>query len=382
MSLIFSEILIFISLVILTSYAVFLIFLILKWKAANQIIGTSNFQSAISIVIAARNESRNIKELLNSLYNLKYEIENFEVIIVDDHSSDDTYKICEVFFAENNLHNFSVVNLPNSVSGKKAAISFGISKSKYSLIACTDADCVVHEYWLEQISGAFETEKCRFLSMPVLLESNNSFLHKFQQLDFLFLNASGGASMVGGKPLMCNAANMAFFKEDFLDFETNNSNKIASGDDMFLMLFIKTKYQQAKACFFLKSEDSIVKTKAVESLNALLNQRIRWTKKAKYYNDNYVLSIGFLVGMLNLIFVTLFFTALQFNHLISVLGIFLLVRISFEYAFFLAIKSFYKISFSIGHFILSSIIYPFYVVFIGVLSIIKKFEWKQRKFDY
>ena len=83
MSLIFSEILIFISLVILTAYAVFLIFLILKWKAANQIIGTSNFQSAISIVIAARNESNNIKELLNSLANLKYENKNFTTFIHD-----------------------------------------------------------------------------------------------------------------------------------------------------------------------------------------------------------------------------------------------------------------------------------------------------------
>ena len=372
----FSEILICITTAIFGIYFIFLSYLAIKWKSYEPFSTKSNLQNPISIIVAARNESQNISNLLKSLSQINYPKSKFEVVFVNDHSEDETSTICENLITSYQLENFRILELPHSSNGKKAAVAFGIAHSKNSIIATTDADCTVNPNWLQQISNAFENKECKFLSMPVALNSDETFFQKFQQVDFLFLNSIGGASMIANKPLMCNAANMAFYKDDFNEYNSKNSIDIASGDDMFLMLHIQKKYKDYQSCHFLKSENTIIKTNPQNTFKSLLHQRIRWTKKGIYYNSYFIKLIGVLVALLNILQILTYslFTKNMWWFAIILLG----SKLVAEFIYYKQANKLYKSNLSNSDFILAQIIEPLFMVVLLAKSFTSKIVWKNR----
>jgi len=343
---------------------------------------TNNIRNTqISIVVAMRNEAENILNLLNSISQLKYDKQSFELILVDDSSTDNSVEMVQKYIEKHIDSNILILKLPDNLGGKKNAIAMGIEQSKYNIIATTDADCLVPNNWLIEMAMAFDSNSnYRFLSMPILMESKDVFLQKFQQLDFMFLNALGGASMLIKKPLMCNAANMAFYKKDFLAY--NNSNvsvsKLASGDDMFLMLFIKNKYPKQQACYFLKSNDALIITKPQSTFTQLVNQRMRWASKAKKFDDNYILKVGLLVVVYHFIYIALLLFSFINGRLLNTFFFVFLLKLSTEYNLYFASQKFYRISTSLFHFVVSSFLYPIFATIIAILSLFKKYSWKNR----
>ena len=141
------------------------------------------FNIFISIIIAARNEEENIITLLKSIENQDLPSENFEVIIIDDFSSDNTYQITKTFCEKHK--NFNIHKLSKNY-GKKNAIKKAISISKGELIITTDADCIVPETWLSTIVAFYQKHKPKMIIAPVLQVTTNTF-SKIQGLDFLSL---------------------------------------------------------------------------------------------------------------------------------------------------------------------------------------------------
>src|ERR1039457_3799263 len=108
----------------------------------------------ISIVISAKNEANNIPSLLNSLKNIEYPENNFEIILVDDNSSDLTYYQADGF--RNELPNLKVIKVENKkYPGKKGALAIGINNTVNDYILITDADCIVSPGWLQIYSEKF-----------------------------------------------------------------------------------------------------------------------------------------------------------------------------------------------------------------------------------
>ena len=95
----------------------------------------------VSVLIAARNEENNIERLLKSLYNQTFAKDLFEVIIIDDHSKDNTLLIVENFIKVNNDINLKIFNAEKE--GKKFAISQALHLAHNDLVIVTDADCVL-----------------------------------------------------------------------------------------------------------------------------------------------------------------------------------------------------------------------------------------------
>ena len=107
-----------------------------------------------SIIIAAKNEESNISKLISAIKNLQYSKDNYEVIIVDDSSNDDTFHLAKKLAKE--FDNITVVSAINKkYEGKRGALNYGISLAKYPIIVITDADCVPETYWLWCLSTKF-----------------------------------------------------------------------------------------------------------------------------------------------------------------------------------------------------------------------------------
>ncbi len=116
----------------------------------------------ISVIIAARNEEANINGLLQSLYDQQYPKELYEVIIIDDHSTDTTWSLLQgqdfLPMQVKPLQLSAFVEERSAIASyKKKAIETGINAAAGTLIVTTDADCRFNPMWLQTIAAFYET---------------------------------------------------------------------------------------------------------------------------------------------------------------------------------------------------------------------------------
>ncbi len=161
----------------------------------------------ISIVISARNEEDVIEECIQQIIKQKFPKENFELIVIDDSSEDNTYAIA--------LKNLEACGLSYQLikqhthQGKKRNISEAIQKTKGSVIITSDADVVYRNpYWLLTISNYFKKHSPDMLIMPIDFETQPGFLNKFQLIENLALTAITAGYSGIQKPFMEKATNL------------------------------------------------------------------------------------------------------------------------------------------------------------------------------
>ena len=328
----------------------------------------------VSVLIAARNEDKNIEKLLKSLYNQSFEKELFEVIIIDDHSDDDTFSIIEDFSKTYKDFNLKVFKADNK--GKKFAISQALHLAENELVLVTDADCILKSSWIESIVDFYQKENCKMILAPVLLSPANTFFEKIQVLEHLSLIGSTAGSAAIGFPVMCNGANMAYEREAALEVEKYRKDfNIPSGDDMFLMEQFVKNYGH-KNVRFLLSKSAIVKTKTCKTIAEFFRQRRRWVSKTKSYTSWKIIATALIVLFFNLSIISLFVSAL-FNPALWIYY-FLLTFFKFliDYPLLKHITTFMNQGNLLRWSLPLEFIYPFYVVFTAVSGMLINVKWK------
>ena len=347
---------------------------ILGWFRLDNNINKSSNEVEISVVIAVRNEENSICKILSDIARQKYSKEKHEVIIVDDNSVDDTYKIVEDFCKIKS--NFKILQIKNKF-GKKEALQKGIRKAKGKLIVTTDADCRVGELWLKSISDFYLSTNAKMIIAPVVYQTDKKLVSfaNFQALEFMSLIASTAGATGINSPIMCNGANLIFEKKIFFELENPLKTELATGDDVFLMLNIKKKYQ--RQIKFLKNRNALVYTESSKNFKSFVNQRIRWASKSFYYSDFFVNFVGIIVFLANFtLFITLFGAIFQ---LLSWKLFFVLFLFKFLADFpllFIVTKYFSKLSL-LFLMIPLQFFYFFYVVMISFFTLFVKYKWKK-----
>lgn len=335
-------------------------------------------KTKFSIIIPFRNEAENLPFLLESIVNLDYPNDLFEVFFVDDASDDNSKEIIEDFFRPD--RSVILKNERTSNSPKKDAIATAINQAKYNWIITTDADCILPEKWLQTLDNFIQQKHPNMVVGAVNYRVNNSFLERFQLLDFLSMQGTTVGGFGIKYPFMCNGANLAYKKDIFIQLNGfKGNNNIASGDDVFL--FEKFLKHDKKSVLFLKSDKAIVTTFPARSWQNLVQQRVRWASKASNFSLQLTKAIGFIVLTMNLnLIVTLLlgvFQQISFWYFVSLFAIKYIV----DLLLFLPTVRFYKqIKNFLKTYFLSSILYPFFSVFVVFYSIFFKFSWKGRRF--
>ena len=337
-------------------------------------------KNRFSIVIPFRNEAHNLPNLLQSLSALNYPTDLFEIILVNDGSNDNFNPIIEEFQKQNPSLNFHLLqNIRKTNSPKKDAINTAIKLSNFEWIVTSDADCAVSVNWLKLFNQFIEDENPVFISAPVKFSLQNSLLFHFQNLNFTSLMGSTLGGFGIDKPFMCNGANLCYRKETFFKLNGFEDNaKIASGDDIFLLeKMLKAHPKNVK---YLKSEESIVETKAENTWKLFINQQIRWASKSASYKSSFAKFVGIAVFSENLTVLILgIFTLLFPKFWLSFIIIFTL-KIMVDFMLIAQTSIFLKNTKSLKHYLIVSVLYPFFIVFTGCLSLFKNYEWKGRIF--
>ncbi len=352
----------------------------------------SDFQptTKISVVIPARNEAENIKNCLDSIVNQSYPKHLFEILVVDDHSTDNTAAIITGYASQNvkliSLKDFVAPAAINSY--KKKAIEIAVQQSTGDLIVTTDADCFVPQNWLQTIAAFYQEKKPEFIVMPVAIDCSFHFIEMFQAVDFMTLQGITGAAVYKKMHSMCNGANLAYSKKAFVQVNGfAGIDTIASGDDMLLMHKIYKQYPDGIA--YLKSKEVIVHTAPVKTIGEFFNQRIRWASKADKYDDRRIFAVLLLVYLFNCLLLVLPIFALINNIQYSILNVqcstfgawllLLLLKTITELIFLLPVAKFFNKQSLLWLFPLMQLFHILYTVIAGWLGKFGSYKWKDRK---
>ena len=351
---------------------------IVPFKAILKNAGNLSF----TIIIPARNEEENIRRYLPSILHQNYPKELFEVIVIDDYSTDATADVVAEFQSEySNLKLLRLKDILPDVtlnSYKKKAIEKAIEQASGDWIVTTDADCLVNKNWLHCFSGFIMESNPVFVAAPVVFFNDHSFLSVFQSLDFMSLQGITAASVNKGFHSMCNGANLAYKKLMFKEVNGfTGIDNIASGDDMLLMHKIYEK--QPEGVKFLLSEDAIVRTVAMPDWKSFFNQRIRWASKADSYQDKRIFWVLALVYFLNLLLLVIFIAAFFKPVLFVYCLILLVVKTLIELRFMSIVAAFFGEQKLLKWFGLMQPFHITYTVIAGWLGKFGSYHWKGRK---
>ena len=355
------------------SYFLFLALLIIGWNKSSAKQATDAHALLISTIIPFRNEEKNLSALIESLSKIDYPTEKFEMILIDDHSTDNSLTVAKQL--SSNYSNFKVVSAPSN--GKKNTIACGVGVSKGEIIVATDADCEFPSEWLRSINYQFQNRSIRMVIGAVRIKTNSSFFSKLQAMEFCSLIGSAASTLALGFPTMCNGANLSYRKKAFLEvggFEGNEH--VASGDDEFLLRKI-VKTFGAKSVTFLKDRNSVVTTGHQLSLKDLLSQRIRWAGKWQHNSDGITKLLAVCILAFQLSWLAAI-GSLIFHSWSNTVAFLFIIKILLEGYFLHRVSGFLQQRFSFVAFISLQIFYPLYVIMVGILSTMLKVSWKDR----
>ena len=329
-------------------------------------------KSFVSVVVAVRNEEGTVSNLIESLVRQTYPKDTFEIILVDDHSTDKTPEIISQLIKQ--YPTLKITKISSQHIGKKRAITQGVEVAKGEIILTTDADCVTPSGWIEGMINSFK-ENTQLVLGVVKIKTNQTFFSKLQALEFSSVLGSGIALMGWGRAVMCNAASLAFRKSAFQEVQGYEGNfEIPSGDDEFLMRKIDKQYPGGIAV--VSQKNCVVETIPLNSLTDFVQQRLRWAGKWKANDSIFARALAVFILGVQISWLILIGTAVLQDSV--KLYLLILLKICIEFSFLFLISNYLKQRFQILAFIVLQIIYPFYVIYIGILSQFGTYTWKGR----
>jgi len=336
-------------------YIYILVRIYLSLKNINRFNAETNCKIFVSVIAACRNEEKELPGLLSDIADQIFNHDLFELIIVDDNSTDSTLEIASGF---KRIKNLKV--LKNTVKGKKGAIRTGVDASDGALVITTDADCRMGNTWLKTIVSYFAFDNPDMIICPVKLESSKGFFRRFQELEFLGLQGITAGTAADFNPVMCNGANLAFKKESYLKHAGNLHEELLSGDDIFLLHNIKR--ESGNRILWLESDEAIVTTRLSDTLFSFFRQRARWISKSGSYNDIFTVVLAIVTFVTISVQILLLVGGIFLHELLLVFGVYSILKSFPDFLILFNTSERYGKKDLMKWFLPSQLVYPFYVL--------------------
>ena len=270
----------------------------------------------ISVIVCAKNEEENVKQFVPILAEQDYP--DFEIILIDDASSDETLEVFEAF--EKQYSNIRLVKVENNEAfwgNKKFALTLGIKAAKREYLLFTDADCYpVSKDWIKEMSSQFTAEKTIVLGYGAYDKIAGSFLNKIIRFETMLTAVQYFSWAKMGHPYMGVGRNLAYKKDEF--FNVNgfiDHMKIRSGDDD---LFINqaAKGKNTTVCF---SPESFTYSQPKTSFKDWFAQKRRHVSTAALYKTFDRMQLGaFYLSQLLFLLLPIVLLAFQYQWIIVV----------------------------------------------------------------
>jgi biofilm PGA synthesis N-glycosyltransferase PgaC len=337
----------------------------------------------VSVVIVAHNEGRNIERTLNGILRQQYPSDKFEVLVIDDHSTDETASIVRQI-EHPGLKFFVLRDYPDYIQApayKKSAIALAVDLAQHENIVVTDADCYHPPGWLATVMHHFTEHKAVFQTAPVLPGAGPGHIHHtwlpmMQELEGLMLIGITGAGIQSGLHDLANGANMAFTLTAFREVGGYADNThIASGDDLFLAEKMRRAYPDGVT--FVKSADAAVQTDVKHNWDDLLRQRRRWAGKNKSLQHKTISRIWMFVGIYHIAALFFGLQAILLVHPAWPFWIMLMVKLAADYALLDPVATYFRRTHLLSMYVPLQFQYAWYLFRLGISMLTgQKGDWR------
>jgi len=341
------------------------IFFELKSSLQNEEIKDSE-ELKISVIVAAKNEENNLKELINHLSNQEYEISNYEVIIVDDNSTDNSLE--NLYDLIQHKTNFRVFQAGNKkYIGKRGALQIGIENSNNDNILITDADCKPSPLWIKSFSNKLNEDYDFLFGISPLIQTNK-FVNKVICFDNLWTHILTFSFANIGYPYSASARSFGFKKESFqkikgYEFTTQT---LSGDDDLLLREAVKNNLKVG----IVANKEAYVFSPTKNSIKEFINQKSRHTSTSGYYStkSKIILAVWHLINLFFLISPILIPINPQFKFLI-------ILKFAADIFVIKYLMRIFSYSFNILEIIYLQFLYEFFIVINFITSFSKRNEW-------
>lgn len=368
-----------IAIVITLMYATLLcVFVIgLLRLSAQTSFSNQEIKKSVSIVVAFRNEEQNLPAFLESISNLNYPKDLFEIIVVNDGSEDRGKQIIEKFVSNHPGINLNQIEFDQQSQGKKQAVYAGVNAAINEIVFQTDADCIVPNNWIEAMLSQMK-DGIHLVCGPVEYFPTTKFRHKVFATEFRSLVLSGAGAAGIGVPVFCNGSCLAFKKASyFLIAKKVLHNRFVSGDDVFFLHEIISQFG-LNAVRFAWNSEATVKTLPPVGLKAFINQRIRWGSKSVAYKNSYSIIIAWLVFLCNGLLVVFGINTLITGNYLDWFFLVFGIKAFCDILLFVSGSKFLSKWYDLPIVLLMQPLYPMYLIIVALLSMLGIGRWKGR----
>jgi cellulose synthase/poly-beta-1,6-N-acetylglucosamine synthase-like glycosyltransferase len=228
----------------------------------------------VSIIVPARDEQDNIIMCLESIIESEYPRDKYEIIVVNDRSTDSTQELVSNFAKK--YENIKLLHISEDsqkvVAGKPGALDYGINNAIGEFILLTDADCKVNKKWVSSMVKTF-IEKDSDLIAAFTLVKHDNFFDKYQAIEWILMHTMASGGMGLNFPLGCFGNNMAFKKSVYNQLGGYKKIEFSVTEDLALL---QSVHKIGGKINYICHRDSTVKTLPLNSIKDYLKQRKRW----------------------------------------------------------------------------------------------------------
>jgi glycosyltransferase involved in cell wall biosynthesis len=249
----------------------------------------------ISVLISARNEYENLEKNLRAI--LEQDYSNFEVIVVNDCSWDDSQKLLEYYQEQfSNLKICTLIEQEKYPTGKKFALTIGIKAAVHEHLVFTDADCMpASNQWLQHMANGFQSGKEIVLGYSPY-KVLGGLLNLFIRFEGAVTGSAYFSAAISKNSFMGVGRNLAYTKSLFFKHKgfAGHQHILSGDDDLFINDAANSNNVQIQI-----HPDSFVFTDAKKTFESWSRQKSRHVSTGKYYKIRHqVLLGGFYSGLL------------------------------------------------------------------------------------
>ena len=330
----------------------------------------------VSILVPAKDEEKFIAHCLESLVQQQYPPDKYEIVVVNDRSTDNTPSIIKDYVKK--CERIKYVNIDSNTSGltgKQNALNEGLKICNGEIILNTDADCIAEPLWVRRTISHFKPQVDLTIGFSTTYSRNGdkSFFADLQSLDMLFLIDAAAGAIGVNTPVSCLGRNLAYRKAILDDMDHLGMEYTVTEDAALIQAVVRNGNKGIAAVY---DKDAAVSTFAEESIKQFVSQRVRWIVGGLKTKSWSLIPLYF--TFLFHLCIVIFFPLMFFIRSFVLVTLFcILVKAVFDFIRCWRVCKEFERTYLLKLFLPYEIFMIFYSIFLGFGSMfIRKIRWK------